>query len=187
MASKKPPELLRVKGGYKLPGPSRRTIDAKFGQPRTVIAVTALLSSLPGLIRHPAYQSFLAEAIDCYRVKAFRAAIVMTWVLAFAHLSEWIVSDTTRLSAFNSAIPSRFPVKKAVIVRGLDDLAELKESEVIEVSRSAKLISKNLTDILRDKLKRRNMAAHPSRVQIIQAQADNVITDLVHNVLLGLS
>jgi hypothetical protein len=58
---------------------------------------------------------------------------------------------------------------------------------MIEVSRTAKLISKNLTDILRDKLKRRNMAAHPSRVQITQAQADDLITDLVHNVVLALN
>jgi hypothetical protein len=69
----------------------------------------------------------------------------------------------------------------------LDDLAELKEYEVIEVSRTAKLLSKNRSDILRDKLKGRNMAAHPSRVQITQAQADDVITDLIHNVVLGLS
>lgn len=187
MVSKKPPELLRAKGGYKLAGPLRRTIDAKFGQPGTVVAVTALLSSLPVQIRDPAEQSFLAEALDCYRVKAFRAAIVMTWVLAFAHLSEWIVSDTTRLTAFNNAIPSRFPSKKTLIIRSLDDLAELKESEVIEVGRTAKLISKNQIDILRDKLRRRNMAAHPSRVQITQAQADDVITDLVHNVVLRLT
>ena len=186
MASKKPPELLRAKGGYKLAGPLRRTLDAKFGQPGTVVAVTALLSSLPGQIHDPAEQSFLAEALDCYRVKAFRAAIVMTWVLAFAHLSEWIVSDTARLTAFNTAIPSRFPAKKSLAIRGLDDLAELKESEVIEIGRTAKLISKNISDILRDKLKRRNMAAHPSRVQITQAQADDVITDLVNNVVMRL-
>lgn len=31
----------------------------------------------------------------------------------------------------------------------------------------------NVTDILRDKLKRRNMAAHPSRVRITQPQADD--------------
>jgi hypothetical protein len=36
---------------------------------------------------------------------------------------------------------------------------------------------------LREKLKRRNAAAHPSLVVITQAQADDVVTDLVNNVL----
>lgn len=185
MASKKPAELLRAKGGYKLAGPIRRTMDGKFGRAGSV-AVTALLSDLPGKISDVAEQTFLSEALDCYRVKAFRAAIVMTWMLAFAHLSDWILSDATRLSAFNGAIAVRFPSKKAVNIRGVDDLAELKESEMIEIARNAKLISKNVSDILRDKLKRRNMAAHPSRVQITQAQADDTITDLVNNVVLSL-
>ncbi len=183
MAAKKPPELLRSKGGYKLQGSIRRTLDAKYGQAETTVAVTGLLSSLPAKISDLAEQSFFSEALDCYRVKAFRAAIVMTWVLAFAHLSDWIVSDATQLSAFNGATAVRFP-KKNLIVRGVDDLVELKEFEIIEVARTAKLISKNVGDILRDKLKRRNMAAHPSRVQITQAQADDVITDLVNNVVL---
>jgi len=183
MAKKKPPDLLRIRGGYKLEGSIRRALDTKFGQAGSVVVVTTLLSTLPGKIPDTAEQAFLSEALDCYRVKAFRAAIVMTWVLAFAHLSDWIVSDASRLSAFNSAILTRYP-KKNVTVRSVDDLAELKEFETIEVTKTGRLISKNVSDILQDKLKRRNMAAHPSRVQITQAQADDVITDLVNNVIL---
>jgi hypothetical protein len=48
------------------------------------------------------------------------------------------------------------------------------------------VISKNTTEILREKLKKRNMAAHPSQVTIQQSQADDVITDLVNNVVLTL-
>lgn len=178
--------MLRTKGGYKLAGPIRRTFDGKFRGTGSAL-VTTLLSDLPGKIPNSAEQAFLSEALDCYRVKAFRAAIVMTWVLAFAHLSDWIVSDATRLSAFNAAIAVRFPSKTGLIIRGVDDLAELKEFETVEIAKTAKLLSKNVGDILLEKLKRRNMAAHPSRVQITQAQADDVITDLINNVVVILA
>jgi hypothetical protein len=186
MVSKKPPDLLRAKRGYKLAGPIRRTFDNKFGRAGSVV-VAALLSDLPGKIPNLPEQAFLLEALDCYRVKAFRAAIVMSWVLTFAHLSDWIVSDASRLAAFNGAMAARFPSKKALSIQGVDDLTELKEFETIEIARTAKLLSKNVSDILRDKLKRRNMAAHPSRVQITQAQTDDVITDLINNVVLRLA
>ncbi len=69
----------------------------------------------------------------------------------------------------------------------LEDADALKESEVIEIARTGKLLDKNTTQILQDKLTRRNMAAHPSRVVITQHQADDAITDLVNNVVLKLA
>lgn len=64
--------------------------------------------------------------------------------------------------------------------------SELKESEVIEVCKSARIISGNLYKILREKLHRRNMAAHPSNVVISRLQAEDFINDLVSNVVIKL-
>ena len=47
---------------------------------------------------------FLSEAIKCYNVKAFRAAIIMAWNLAYDRLLHWIIADQQRLVAFNSRI-----------------------------------------------------------------------------------
>jgi hypothetical protein len=52
--------------------------------------------------------------------------------------------------------------------------------------RTASLMPKNIIEILREQLKRRNMAAHPSQVIIMQPQADDTITHLVNNVVLAL-
>jgi hypothetical protein len=41
-------------------------------------------------------------------------------------------------------------------------------------------------EVLREKLDRRNIAAHPSSVVVQQSQADEVIIDLVNNVVLRL-
>jgi hypothetical protein len=187
MAGKKPPEILREKSGYRLEGSIRRTLDSQYGEHPSVLVVSKLLSDLPTRLGDFSESVFLSEAIDCYRVKAFRAAIVMAWNLAFYHLIGWILSDTTRHSAFNGAIATKYPSKRNFQVQSRDDAAELKESEIIEICRTAKLLSKNLADILREKLKRRNMAAHPSRVVITQSQADDVVTDLVNNVVLALN
>jgi hypothetical protein len=62
-----------------------------------------------------------------------------------------------------------------------------KESEVIAVFRTGRLLSKNVVEILEAKLKRRNTVAHPSIIVVTQAQADDAITDLVNNVVLALA
>jgi hypothetical protein len=57
---------------------------------------------------------------------------------------------------------------------------------VVESCGTAGLVSSNVVKILREKLAKRNMAAHPSAVVIIESQANDVITDLVNNVVLTL-
>jgi hypothetical protein len=186
MADGKPADLVRVRGGYKLEGSVRRTLDAKYGASPSVVAVSALLSGLPAKVPDLLERAFLEEALSCYRVRAFRATIVMVWNLSFDHLLRWIMSDAARLAAFNAAIVTRYP-KTGVVIGKRDDFDELKEAETIEVCRTAKLLSKNVVEILREKLKRRNAAAHPSSVSIGQHQVDDVISDLVNNVVLTLS
>jgi hypothetical protein len=48
--------------------------------------------------------------------------------------------------------------------RGLDDFQELKQSQVLQVCKSANIISGSIHKILKEKLERRNIAAHPSGV-----------------------
>lgn len=186
MAKRKPRELYRVRGGYKLDGAVQRQLDAKYGIHPTTIMVSKLLSDLPGKIPNYDEKAFLSEALDCYRVKAYRAAIVMTWNLAFDHVLGWITADAKRLAAFNTAVVQKFPKKSQLSIAHRNDFEELREAETIEICRTAKLMSKNIIDILREKLKRRNVAAHPSAVTITQPQADDAITDLINNVVLGL-
>jgi hypothetical protein len=131
---------------------------------------------------------FLGEAIDCYRVRAYRACIVMTWNLAFDHLLRWILKDPARLAAFNAAIPRKFQKRVGVVMKTYDDFAdEFKEFEIIEVCNTAQTVNGNIIKILKEKLVKRNLAAHPSSVVVIQPQADDVVTDLVNNVVLVLT
>jgi hypothetical protein len=186
MAESRPPELIRDRGSYKLERSVRLALDAKYGEHQTIVAITNLLAELPTKMPNVASKVFLTEALSCYKVRAYRATIIMAWNLAFDHLLEWILADPARVTAFNSAIPIKYPKRSNLSVSRIDDFEELKEADIIEICRVAKLFSKNLIDILRDKLKRRNMSAHPSQVTVTQHQADDTITDLVNNVVLGL-
>jgi len=187
MANCSPPDLVRQRGSYKLARSARSALDAKYGIHHSVVQVSKLLSDLPDKVPDITERTFLDEAMKCYRVEAYRACIVMTWNLAFDHLLRWILRDAQRLSDFNAAIAKRFPKKTASTIVTQDHFEELKESEIIEVCNTASLMSGNIIKILREKLTKRNTAAHPSSVIVVQSQADDVVTDLVNNVVLALT
>src|SRR5579884_3335914 len=160
-------DLLKVRDGYKLGRAVKSTLDTKYGTHHTIVQVSKLLTELPGKVPDLAEKHFLAEAIKCYRIEAYRACVVMAWNLAYSHLLHWILNDAKRLGDFNSGISRRYPKKPRIIIAAYDHfLEELKESEVIEIC---------------------NTAGHPAAVVIVQSQTDDVVTDLVNNVVLRLS
>ena len=183
IAEKKPPNVLKDSRGYRLEAGIRGQIEAKYGNRPATVAVDAMLASLPGKISDHAERLFLSEALTCYRAGAFRAAIVMTWNLTYDHLLDWVSAN--HLAAFNAAIPLRFPKKSTTIARK-EDFGEFKESDFIEVCGTGGIVNSNLKKILIEKLNRRNMAAHPSLVDITVHQAEDVISDLVNNIILNL-
>jgi hypothetical protein len=185
MAAKKRPDLLKDARGYRLEGRIRELLDGRFSGGTQNAAVEAMLQSLPGKISNEAERLFLSEALTCFRNKAFRATIVMTWNLAYDHLLNWVLAK--HMAAFNGAIAKRYPKRAGVTVRNKDDfMDEFKESEVIELCGTAGILSDNMKKILHEELAKRNMAAHPSLVVITVYQAQDAISDLVNNVVLKL-
>lgn len=65
-------------------------------------------------------------------------------------------------------------------------MEELKESQVIEICHSANVITANIYKILKEKLDRRNIAAHPNDIVFTPLQAEEFISDLVNNAVLKL-
>ncbi|HVK15760.1 MAG TPA: hypothetical protein VM533_02365 [Fimbriiglobus sp.] len=185
LAEKKPRELLKDAKGFRLEARIKDQLDGKYALRPATISVDAMLQGLPGKVSDEAERLFLSEALTCFRNRAFRATIVMTWNLAYDHLLNWILPN--HLTAFNAAIGRRYPKMAGDTVSKRDDFAEFKEFEVIEICGTAGIISSNLKKILNEKLDRRNMAAHPSLVEIDQYKAEDTISDLVKNVILKLT
>ena len=182
-------ELLRNKTGYRLENRVRETLDRQFGTRSISIQVAQLLVQLPAKMPNLADRTYLDEALICYKNGTFRAAVVMTWNLAYHHLCNHILAH--HLAEFNSrwmAMYSGQHKRATKSISKIDDFAEeLKESEVIEICNAAGVITKDIHRILKEKRGRRNSAAHPSDVTIGQLQAEDFIDDLVKNVVLKLT
>jgi len=181
-------DLLEDKQGYRLARHVRDALVERHGQRAITIQVDKLLSELPAHVPNLTARAFLAEAISCFRCGAFRAAIVMTWNLAFDHLCFFVVDK--HLAEFNRQWPISFAREhqKATlqVIIKREDFAELKESQVIRICRAAGIITGDVFKVLEEKLTKRNSAAHPSDVVFTQLQAEAFIDDLVRNVVLRL-
>jgi hypothetical protein len=184
MVNRNPPEAIRGSQGYRLERRIQEALDSRYGKRRATIHVHKLLSELPDRIPSLAQKDYLQEALTCFRYRAFRAAIVMCWNLAYDHLCEVVISN--HLNAFNVQLPKSFPKAELAAVAKKEDFAELKESQVLQVCRSSLIVSGSLHKILKEKLDRRNIAAHPSGVTISEPTAEEFIKDLVENVVLKL-
>ena len=180
-------DLLKEKNQYKLGRSVRADLDKKYGVHHSVVVVSKLLTDLIGKVPNLAEQNFLTEAIKCYRVEAYRACVIMVWNVAYNHLLNWILNDSDRLVKFHSSIAKRNSKKAGSVVTKYDDFEDLKEREVIDICNIAGLYNSSVYKILLGKLDRRNIAAHPSSVVMVQSQADDAITDLVNNVVLALN
>jgi hypothetical protein len=188
LLDKRPRVLLEDGVGYRLEMGKRRALDAKYAEHETTIVVSRILADLPGKINDEAERKFLSEALKCYKVEAFRAVVIMAWNLAYDHLLRWILADPVRVSTFNSRIIGVVGAKRGagLVMAKREDFEELTERNVVDISGPI-LPSGNIKTILTEQLNRRNLAAHPTLVDIERPQADDTITTLVNNVVLKLS
>lgn len=185
MVKRSPPEVLRIGNGFVLERVVRQDLDAKYGRRPATVHVHKLLVELPSRIPNLAEKTYLEEALICFRHKAFRAAVVMCWNVTFDHLCEFVLSK--HLADFNAQLPKTYPRADISVVTRRDDFSELKESQVLQVCKSGRIISDGMSKILFEKLGRRNMAAHPSGVAINETTAEEIIRELIENVVLKLT
>ncbi len=181
-ASKKDGRFIKHSKGYRLERAALEEIRAIVDAEPEREKVSVHLTDLVPKISEAQERVFLEEAIRSFRVKAFRAAVVMTWILTMEHLQRFTYGN--KLSEFNAAIAAHPDNKRMKAITAYDDFADLKESRVIELMRSAGVISPDVRRILDEKLGIRNSAGHPSGVILSPHKATEFILDLVENVIL---
>ncbi|WP_010586684.1 hypothetical protein [Schlesneria paludicola] len=184
LTDQKPAFLHRRGNVYELSRQAIIKLEAKLGQRATTVAVHSLLQTLPSRISILSERTYLEEALICFRNGAFRATVVMTWNVAYDHLCNLILN--AHLAHFNSQLPKSYPKADIQAVAVRDDFECLKESQVLQVAKSANVISGSVHKIMKEKLDRRNIAAHPSGVIITQLTAEDFVVDLIQNVVLKL-
>jgi hypothetical protein len=141
---------------------------------------TKLLNDLLVRVTEKGKRAYLEEALICFGHKAYRGALIMAWNLAYSDMVDRIYASG--LEKFNSQVGTH-NFKRKIVDRS--DFSDLKESDVIKISRAAKLISGETLKLLEEKLGKRNSAAHPSGKVITVVSAEEVIVDLLENIVLN--
>jgi hypothetical protein len=177
---------LYVKGsdgrGYKLHREHRELLSKRLGAEKVVVQANAELRKLEGKVSAGSAKEFLKETIDCFEAGANRATIVMCWILVMDHLINFVL--THHLSQFNDALSRNADKRiKVAKVSKRDDFSDIPEGKLIELLRSAGIISADVRKILDDKLGTRNSSAHPSGIAIKASKVIDFVDDLVTNVV----
>ena len=99
--------VARTPEGWTLTTSGRRRAGELAGnkEPRIEDTAHSLREEAKKLKSDP--RAYVEEAIVCFEVKAYRAAIVFMWAGAVAVLQEHLVSEATRLAAFNTEATRR--------------------------------------------------------------------------------
>ena len=183
MATREPPELLKSNGTYRLERRTLEELTGRYGQRAAIVKLDGALNELTAKITNADERVFFDEMLVCLRHGAFRSTVVMGWNLAYTHLCDYVFSK--RLAEFNAQLKKSFPKAKPSQISTREDFMEFREFDIIQVCRSASITTSGIDKILREKLARRNSAAHPSGVNVSQLVAEETIVDLVQNVLLA--
>jgi hypothetical protein len=181
-------EFLRDKNGYYPEGKFLAKYNEKYGTHDITLNIRQQVQDLMTQVPDVAEKDFMKEAEICLRHDAGRATIIMVWCVGFYHLCQFILKH--HLAAFNAAFPKHYPGlwkdAKVKVMTDYDDFSTLKEFVVIDICKREQIINQNVAEVLFEKLKKRNAAAHPSTVHIGQLQAENFVDELVKNVVLCL-
>lgn len=172
--------LLKNNSSYIFQRKALGDLDSEFGLVKPFLDISPELRELEKKIMDNNKRKFLEEAIHCYEIKAYRASIVMSWILAMEHLQQYIFEN--KLKEFNDELKKQR--LKLKVIKTRDDFGEIKEIMFIEICRAAGVISGNVKKILDEKLSIRNIYAHPNSINITVSKATSFIEDLVENVII---
>lgn len=177
----KQPKYLRASRGYALHRAYKeelRTIAT--GRPSAKAVARDLRAEL-AKVQDPDTGAYITEAVACFEFELFRAAIVLTWCVAYSHFRGWLFNK--HLTPFNAAAALW---KQPVTIQVVEDFQDLGEATVIDAARKAKIVSKELHKTLKHLLDQRNSYAHPSCKPIKSSIAEAYIDTTLHEVILKL-
>jgi hypothetical protein len=181
LSSSKPKILIKNGLQYAFERSAKKELDEIYLSNSHSQIISTKLRELLIKINSAEQKSFLEEAISCFEIKSFRAAVVMAWLLAIDTIYEFILRE--KIIEFNSAVQLQGKYKK-LIISSKDHFSEIKESDFIEILRTGKLISNDIRKILVEKLEFRNTCAHPNQIVIKETKVIAYIEDLIENIIL---
>lgn len=121
---------------------------------------------------------FVEEAIKCFEVKAYRAAVILSWVGAVSILYDYVLLNC--LAAFNAEAKRKNPKWKDATTE--DDLTRMGEQDFLIILQAISVIGKSVKQELENCLKLRNGCGHPNSLEISENRVAAHIESLILNV-----
>lgn len=133
-----------------------------------------------------AYRKYLNEAVDCYEVHCYRAAVLMVWSAIVEHLYQTIENHLGGLRQIETVNFARFGQSTAYRkIRKRDDLLYLSDNNLFQLCEDAGLFNKNARQLLTEKLALRNRCGHPTQYVVAREETVIFIESLINNIING--
>jgi len=174
--------VARAAMGWELQQPGLLRVRELAQQANINLVVTHSSRSLRGhadSVADPLTKSFVMEAITCFEVHQYRAAVVFSWAGAVALLHKHVHSK--KLQEFNAEAIRRD--RKWRTAKQQDDLGRMKEHEFLDVCEAIGVLGKSVKQILQNEcLMLRNACGHPNSSSIAENSVAAHIEKLIKNV-----
>lgn len=175
-------KYIKLAKGYQLHAPYRNLLNQQIAKTPVLVSLDVELERQIAAVGDIYERELLEEAARCYKVKAYRAAVVMIWAVVMSHMYAYVFAS--HLADFNLAI-SRDSDKRLKLIKRIEDFGEMKETKFIALLRSSGIITNDVRKILDEKLGTRNSAAHPSKTHLKESKAIEFGHDLLDNIVLN--
>jgi hypothetical protein len=134
----------------------------------------------------PDYRDYLVEAVTCYELGLYRAAILMVWAATMEHLYIIASDHPNGISDLEGANLARFGSSKTYRrIKKKDDFLYLAEANWLQLAEDAGLMNRNARQMLIERLNVRNRCGHPTKYKPGREETVVFIESLLLNVLSG--
>lgn len=180
--------VAQLANGWKLTSPGLKALESHYAVEAPMVAETrhSLKSHLDKIDDYQR-RAFLDEAVRSFDVKAYRAAIVLSWVGAVHIIQEHVITE--HRDAFNLAGAARAEKYKSagknfnfIPIKSIKDFGTIGESDMLQVCQDAGVLHKAEKQILEDRLDLRNQCGHPNPIEIGEHTVAHHIEVLMLNV-----
>lgn len=132
------------------------------------------LNKLLANIKDPIVKPFVQESVDCLRIGALKAAIVLLWAGAVRTIQEKTLAKGATL--VNTELQKHDP--KARTIKKVEDFQYIREDTLLLVAEGVGVLDKTTRGILHTNLQTRNSCGHPNNYNPGPAKAKSFIEDV---------
>lgn len=171
----------KINGGWVLTKKGKEYVSNLVGVKNKRPALKSVADDLRVLIeklQNTDTRLFLEEALSCFEIGSYRAAVVLSWAGAIHILYEYVFYN--KLLDFNVEAKRRDIKWKDV--KAIDDLGRMKERNFIDILATLSVVGKNLKKELENCLDLRNGCGHPNSFKIGENRAAAHLETLVNNI-----